>query len=226
MLHLGPIEGLRTDRPEQWHITLRFLGEVDKSLVSAITDSYRGRNVLRRGRIHSRCDKSNEDFLAIVDRPTTGENPADWLETRKTENQARGLERTPGAETAILVGMSVLPSLHNRSGSRPWTRPSINTRSGILKNANYNELAVEGWMSGKLFQAAVAAAHVRVGAAPTAAEVLKGLDSLHGETLDVLAPPLTFTTGKPHPVGCWCYAVLKDDKFATPYCLKDYCTAK
>jgi 2'-5' RNA ligase len=39
MLQLRPIQGLRSVRPEQWHITLRFLGEVDESLVPAITDS-------------------------------------------------------------------------------------------------------------------------------------------------------------------------------------------
>jgi RNA 2',3'-cyclic 3'-phosphodiesterase len=39
MLQLRPIPGVRLVRSEQWHITLRFLGEVDKSLVPAISDS-------------------------------------------------------------------------------------------------------------------------------------------------------------------------------------------
>src|ERR1019366_4262524 len=39
MLQLTAIQDLRQVRPEQWHITLRFLGEVDESLVPAITDS-------------------------------------------------------------------------------------------------------------------------------------------------------------------------------------------
>lgn len=39
MLQLRPVKGLRLVRPEQWHVTLRFLGEVDDSLVPAITDS-------------------------------------------------------------------------------------------------------------------------------------------------------------------------------------------
>jgi 2'-5' RNA ligase len=39
MLQLRPIDGLRPVRPEHWHITLRFLGEVDQSLVPAITQS-------------------------------------------------------------------------------------------------------------------------------------------------------------------------------------------
>ena len=39
-------------------------------------------------------------------------------------------------------------------------------------------------------------------------------------------PALTFTAGKPHPVDCWYYAVLKQGKFTTPYGLKDFCAAK
>jgi 2'-5' RNA ligase len=32
LLGIGPSEGLRLVKPEQWHITLRFLGEVDEDL--------------------------------------------------------------------------------------------------------------------------------------------------------------------------------------------------
>ncbi len=96
--------------------------------------------------------------------------------------------------------------------------------AGVLTNSNYNELAAETWIAGKEFQAAVAAGHIS--GAPTAAEVTKGLDSLHGSTLDGLAPPLTYTAGKPHPVDCWYYALLKDGKYSTPYGLKDFCAAK
>jgi 2'-5' RNA ligase len=39
MLQLGSIERLRRVRRDHWHITLRFLGEVDDSLVPTITDS-------------------------------------------------------------------------------------------------------------------------------------------------------------------------------------------
>jgi 2'-5' RNA ligase len=39
LLKLGILPSLRPVRPEQWHITLRFLGEVDECLVPAITDS-------------------------------------------------------------------------------------------------------------------------------------------------------------------------------------------
>jgi branched-chain amino acid transport system substrate-binding protein len=95
--------------------------------------------------------------------------------------------------------------------------------ASVLTNSNYNELAAEAWMSGKEIQAAVAAAHAT--GTPTSAEIVKGLDSFKGQTLDGLAPPLTYTAGKPHPVDCWYYALLKDGKYSTPYGLKDFCAS-
>ena len=119
-----------------------------------------------------------------------------------------------------------LPYFANTSAIKAMDTAINKYEPGTLKNVNYNELAAEGWISGKLFQAAAAAGHLGVGGAPTTAEVIKGLDSLKGDTLDGLAPPLTYAAGKPHPVDCWYYAVLKDGKFTTPYGFKDFCAAK
>lgn len=41
LLKLGAAPGLRLVKPEQWHITLRFLGEVDEDLVPALADALR-----------------------------------------------------------------------------------------------------------------------------------------------------------------------------------------
>jgi RNA 2',3'-cyclic 3'-phosphodiesterase len=38
-LELGPAQGLRLVRPEHWHVTLRFLGDVDDTLVRALEDA-------------------------------------------------------------------------------------------------------------------------------------------------------------------------------------------
>ncbi len=94
---------------------------------------------------------------------------------------------------------------------------------GVLNNATYGEYPMEVWISGKLFQAAAQAGHVGAGGAATAAEVVKGLDALHDNTLDGLAPPLSYKAGDPHPVDCWYYALLKNGKFSTPYGLKYFC---
>ncbi len=95
--------------------------------------------------------------------------------------------------------------------------------ASVLTNSNYNELAAEAWMSGKEIQAAVTAA--KVSGAPTSAEIVKGLDTFHDQTLDGLAPNLTYTAGKPHPVDCWYYALLKNGKYSTPYGLKTFCAS-
>jgi 2'-5' RNA ligase len=40
-LELGPTEEVRLVRPDQWHITLRFLGDVDEDLVPTLADTLR-----------------------------------------------------------------------------------------------------------------------------------------------------------------------------------------
>jgi len=39
LLELAPVQGLRLVRPGRWHITLRFLGEVEEDLVPALVDA-------------------------------------------------------------------------------------------------------------------------------------------------------------------------------------------
>ncbi len=131
---------------------------------------------------------------------------------------------SPALDQSTYFTVPNLPYFANTSAIKAMNSAINKYEPGTLKNVNYNELAAEGWMSGKLFQAAVAAADVS--GALTTAELIKGLDSLKGNTLDGLAPPLTYTAGKPHPVDCWYYAVLKDGKFTTPFGLKDFCAAK
>jgi branched-chain amino acid transport system substrate-binding protein len=95
---------------------------------------------------------------------------------------------------------------------------------GVRKHPTYGELPMEARIAGKMFQAAALAGHVGAnGKAPPSAAIVKGLDSLNGATLGGFAPPLTFTAGKPHPVDCWYWAVLKAGKYSTPFGLKPSC---
>ena len=57
---------------------------------------------------------------------------------------------------------------------------------------------------------AIKAGGLEANATPSSAEVVKGLESLKGDTLDGLSPPLTFTPGQPHPVDCWFTARLRN----------------
>jgi branched-chain amino acid transport system substrate-binding protein len=64
-----------------------------------------------------------------------------------------------------------------------------------------NQSAVEGYVSGRLFEAAIARVASAAAKGPiTTAMVKQGLGRIKNETLDGLAPPLTFHSGKPAPV--------------------------
>jgi branched-chain amino acid transport system substrate-binding protein len=63
------------------------------------------------------------------------------------------------------------------------------------------------------------------GTTPTAADLVKGLQSLKGDTLDGWAPPLTFAAHQPHPVDCWFTTEVKNGQFQMPIGLsQDHCS--
>jgi branched-chain amino acid transport system substrate-binding protein len=96
--------------------------------------------------------------------------------------------------------------------------PSIGTAAESLTPEVANE-----WVSGKLFQAAVAASGSQQA---TSASVKKGLYALRGETLGGLSAPLTFTPGKPALDNCYYEYTIASGKFSelhgmTPQCAPD-----
>lgn len=77
---------------------------------------------------------------------------------------------------------------------------------GLVANASaFSEQDFMAWPSGVLLQQAIEAGGLTASRTPTAAEVVKGLRSLHDDTLDGLAPPLTFHSdqGQGYQVSCW-----------------------
>jgi branched-chain amino acid transport system substrate-binding protein len=68
---------------------------------------------------------------------------------------------------------------------------------------NFTQVAAEAWPSGLLLADAVKAGNIGPTDAPTAAAIVRGLESLKGDTLQGWAPPLTFTAGQPHLITCW-----------------------
>lgn len=76
--------------------------------------------------------------------------------------------------------------------------------AGVWENPTlFSQQDFMSWASGMLLVDAIKAGGLTQGGTATAAEVTKGLDSLHGDTVGGLTPPLTFTAGKPHTVDCW-----------------------
>ena len=75
---------------------------------------------------------------------------------------------------------------------------------------SWNQGAAESWPAGLLLEDAAKAGGLGPSDTPSAAEITKGLESLHGDTLQGWAPPLTFPAGQPHPIDCWFTARLQN----------------
>jgi branched-chain amino acid transport system substrate-binding protein len=133
------------------------------------------------------------------------------------------LTTTPAINQATYFTVPNLPYFAKNAQITAMNNALKKYAPGVLKDVNYGELPMETWVAGKMFQAAATAGHLGASGAATSAQLIKGLDSLHGNTLGGLAPPLTFKAGKPHPVDCWYYALLKNGKYSTPFGLKPVC---
>jgi branched-chain amino acid transport system substrate-binding protein len=92
---------------------------------------------------------------------------------------------------------------------------------GYLTSSAAASDTIFGWAGGMLFEAAAKAGNV--GPNSTPADVKKGLYALHDETLGGLAPPLTFTPGKPTFVPCYFAATVTSGKFVSLYGNKPIC---
>jgi branched-chain amino acid transport system substrate-binding protein len=84
---------------------------------------------------------------------------------------------------------------------------------GTLEDPGFAYDAFYPWTGGKLFEAAAKAGNVKAGS--TAADVKKGLYALKDDTLDGLAPPLTYTEGKPFFSPCWFTGKIEGGKYVS-----------
>jgi branched-chain amino acid transport system substrate-binding protein len=167
------------------------------------------------------ADSQTVDEKIIQDCYTQGYKPKVVIDG---EILLPSLTTTPAINQATYFTVPNMPYFANTPAIKAMNTALKKYAPTILKDVNYGELPMEAWVAGKLFQAAAVAGHLGANGAPTSAQLVKGLDSLHGTTLGGLAPPLTFTAGKPHPVDCWYYALLKDGKYSTPFGLNPVCS--
>jgi branched-chain amino acid transport system substrate-binding protein len=114
------------------------------------------------------------------------------------QGQAPGLGKNMWSEYSLLPYWDNAPEVQTMNTAVDKYYP------GLRNNVNYwQEGAASAWAAGILLDDAVKAGGLNATAAPSASEIVTGLDSLHGDTLDGWSPPLTFTAGQPHPVECW-----------------------
>ena len=167
------------------------------------------------------ADAQTVDEKVIQDCYTQGYKPKVVIDG---EILLPSLTTTPAINQATYFTVPNLPYFAKNAAITAMNTALKKYAPGVLKDVNYGELPMETWVAGKMFQAAATAGHLGANGAPTSAQLIKGLDSLHGATLGGLAPPLTFKAGKPHPVDCWYYALLKNGKYSTPFGLKPVCS--
>jgi len=133
---------------------------------------------------------------------------------------------TPGWSNGMIAVQPNLPfSVRSTPAAKTMYAAFNKYEPGFVKNQNFNELAVETWTAGLLFQAAAKAGKLGVHGAPTTTEVYNGLYSkaVNGTTLGGLVGPLHFTKGQITHNSCWFYMRTSHGKFTTPYGLKPDC---
>jgi branched-chain amino acid transport system substrate-binding protein len=81
---------------------------------------------------------------------------------------------------------------------------------GLRNDTNsWSQLAALGWTGGLLLEKGMVGANAGSGAV-SAADVTRGLETVKNEALGGWSPPLSFTSGQPHPIKCWYTAQVKN----------------
>jgi branched-chain amino acid transport system substrate-binding protein len=147
------------------------------------------------------------DASAVIAR--IGQNCAqqNYYPTYITEGEgfANVLLTAPGISKNLWSEYSTIPFFDTSvAGVQAMNTALDKYYPGIRSNpVTWSELGAEAWASGLLLRDAVKGGGLTSSATPSASEIVTGLDSLKGDTLDGMAPPLTFTAGGPHLIDCW-----------------------
>ncbi len=109
-----------------------------------------------------------------------------------------GIKDNMWAEMPDVPFTSTIPAIQAMNSAVDKYYPGLRQNASSWTEAN--EIA---WASGVLLEDAVKAGGLGASDTPSAAEVVSGLDSLKGDTLGGISPPLTFTANQPHKIDCW-----------------------
>jgi branched-chain amino acid transport system substrate-binding protein len=125
---------------------------------------------------------------------------------------------TPGLRDNVVGPSPDVPLFASTAGVKAMNAALDKYYPGMrAKTSVFNEFSMGSWVSGLLLAEAAKAGGLGAGGTtPTSAELIKGLNSLKGDTLNGMAPPLTFTDGVAHPADCWFTYAVKNGKFSLP----------
>jgi branched-chain amino acid transport system substrate-binding protein len=121
------------------------------------------------------------------------------------------LAATPDLKDSLWASFPVLPYFVDSPAVKAMDT-AVDQYYPVLRSdpMKWSEYALQAWTAGLLIQDAVMGAGLGASNAVTPGAITTGLNSIKDDTLEGLAPPLTFTADKPHSVGCWYTARLQN----------------
>lgn len=130
-LALGSVPGLRAVPPGQWHITLRFLGEVDDDRVPVLVDALERAMPQVPGPVHCALGPATAWFSGerVLQIPVTGLDAVAGVVRRAT------IATVPSTSEANFVGHLTVARVRGR-------RPDPSTRAAVAGIAFLAEFAV------------------------------------------------------------------------------------
>ena len=141
------------------------------------------------------------------------------------------------ADGSVAIAWLGVPAMNGNidvQGDIPWfvhnaaTKPMYDALNkyapGVPTGPNFGEVVVQSWAASVLFELAANAGHLS--AKPTSAQILNGIYTLKGTTLDGLSAPITFHKGQPASNPCFYEMGIKNKKFVTLGGGKPFCVPK
>jgi branched-chain amino acid transport system substrate-binding protein len=199
---------------------------VDVAEISATLPNYTAQCVSAK--------QAGADFVSIGSAVTTVEKFAadcaqqgyfPWYEIADG-GVSKSFVNSPGLDTKAVGFQTGVPFfVTNTPATKKMNAEFKKYAPGMTSDSNYNQNHVSMYTSAILFADALKAGTKGHSGPVTTQEMYNGLYSLHGDTLEGLAPPLTFKANQPNPVDCWYWIGIAHHKFTTPFGLKPHCEA-
>lgn len=114
------------------------------------------------------------------------------------------LATSDGVKDNLWAAFAFLPYFADKAPVKTMNAAVDKYYPGLRSDATtYNGGVPDAWVAGLLLEHAVKAGGLKPNDTPSASEIIRGLGTVKGETLDGWSPPLTFTPGAKHSVDCW-----------------------
>jgi branched-chain amino acid transport system substrate-binding protein len=134
-------------------------------------------------------------------------------------------QTAPGLKDNLVGPIPTLPYYADSPENTKMNAALDKYYPGLRTDANYSMAGPNAWTAGTLLAAAATAGGLTASDTPSSAELITGLTSLKGETLNGIAPSLTYASGVAHPIDCWFTYQLKNGVYSMPNGTKQTCAS-